>query len=148
MEETKEHVEGIGLNQFQAVVNKRRHGGGRKQAGENATEKVAVRLSEGVFHRRLTGDQKKCAGPAVHYTYGALVGGLYGALVERAKSVRARAGVPYGAALCMLSGEVAVPLLRLSRKPTQYPASTHLLALASHAVYGTTTDPPGDWCGE
>jgi putative membrane protein len=126
------------MNQFQAVVNK--VGPRRKQAGENATEKVAVRLSEGVFKHRLTGDQKKWAGPAVHYTYGALVGGLYGALAERAKPLRARAGVPYGAALCMLGGEVAVPLLRLSTKPTQYPASTHALALASHAVYGTTTD--------
>ena len=138
-------VAAYAMNRFQTVgskITQSRNGGGCKQLGEgeNATGKVAERVSEGIFHHRLTNGQKKWAGPAVHYTYGALVGGLYGALAERAKPVRALAGVPYGAALWFLGDEVAVPALRLSKSPKQYPASTHALALASHAVYATTTD--------
>jgi hypothetical protein len=35
---------------------------------------------------------------------------------------------------------VAVPALGLSKKPTESPAAVHAYALASHAVYGLTTD--------
>jgi putative membrane protein len=133
------------MNQFAALGSKiaqSRKGGKRKQQGENedATMKLAERVSEGVFHHRLTGREKKWAGPVVHYTYGALAGGLYGALAERRRPVGALAGLPYGAALWLLGDEVAVPLFRLSKSPTQYSVSTHAWALASHAVYGTTAD--------
>jgi len=125
------------MNQFQAVVSRK-----RKEQGEdeNATVKAAERLSKSVFGRRLRREQKKTAGSAVHYTYGALVGGLYGALAERSKPVRKLAGIPYGAALWLLGDELAVPLLRLSKAPTEYPASNHAMALASHFVYGATAD--------
>jgi len=33
-----------------------------------------------------------------------------------------------------------VPLLGLSKAPTAYPVSTHVYALASHFVYGITTE--------
>jgi hypothetical protein len=36
--------------------------------------------------------------------------------------------------------EGAVALLGLSKGPTQYPLSTHVYALASHFVYGVTTE--------
>ena len=36
--------------------------------------------------------------------------------------------------------EGAVPILGLSKGPTQYPLSTHVYALASHFVYGLTTE--------
>jgi putative membrane protein len=36
--------------------------------------------------------------------------------------------------------EIGVPALGLSGPPTQYPLSVHLYALASHLVYGFTTE--------
>jgi putative membrane protein len=36
--------------------------------------------------------------------------------------------------------ETAVPVLGLSKPPTDYPASTHVYALASHLVYGLTAE--------
>jgi uncharacterized membrane protein YagU involved in acid resistance len=125
------------MNRFQAAVSPKRK---RREEEENATVKAAERLSETVFHHRLSRDQKKRAGSVVHYAYGALVGGLYGALAERSKPVRKLAGIPYGAALWLLGDEVAVPLLRLSKGPSEYPVSNHAMALASHFVYGATTD--------
>ena len=124
------------MDQFQAAINKRK----RKEQGDDATAKVAGRISEGVFRHQLTNNQKRWAAPAVHYIYGALVGGLYGALAERRTPVRALAGVPYGAAVWLLGDEVAMPLLQLSKGPRKYPIANHARALASHVVYGATTD--------
>src|SRR5258706_1214533 len=127
-------VAAYAMNRFQTVgskITQSRNGGGCKQLGEgeNATGKVAERVSEGIFHHRLSNGQKKWAGPAVHYTYGALVGGLYGALAERARPVRALAGVPYGAALWFLGDEVAVPALRLFQGAQPHPPSNHCPSL-------------------
>jgi putative membrane protein len=133
------------MNQFQAVAGKiaqAGRNGKRRQSGEDedATQMLAERIAKGVLHRPLNSRQKRWAGPLVHYTYGALVGSLYGAMAERRIPVRALAGVPYGTALWLLGDEVGVPALHLSKGPAQHPVSTHAMALASHVVYGTTTD--------
>jgi len=125
------------MNQFQALTSRKRKA---QRDDQNPTVKAAERISKGVLHRRLPRDRKKQAGAAVHYAYGALAGGLYGALAERSKPVRKLAGILYGAVLWLLGDEVAVPLLRLSKAPTEYPVSNHAMALASHVVYGATTD--------
>jgi uncharacterized membrane protein YagU involved in acid resistance len=40
----------------------------------------------------------------------------------------------------LVADEVTVPLLGLSKGPSQYPLSTHLYAFASHLVYGMTAE--------
>ena len=50
------------------------------------------------------------------------------------------AGLPFGAAFWLLADETAVPLLGLSKGPTEYPLSTYAYALASHLVYGLTAE--------
>jgi putative membrane protein len=113
--------------------------GGEEQA-DDATVKTASAISEGVFGHELTKGEKKIAGPAVHYAFGASVGGLYGAVAELAPEATAGAGLPFGAAFWLLADETAVPLLGLSKGPTEYPLSTHVYALASHLVYGLTAE--------
>jgi putative membrane protein len=54
--------------------------------------------------------------------------------------VTSGAGLPFGAAFWLLADEVSVPLLGLSKGPTEYPVSTHVYALASHLVYGVTAE--------
>jgi uncharacterized membrane protein YagU involved in acid resistance len=68
------------------------------------------------------------------------MGGVYGALTELSPKVASGAGMPFGAALWLAADEVAVPALGLSKKPTESPAPIHAYALASHLVYGLTTD--------
>ena len=114
-------------------------GGGEEQA-DDATVKTASAISEGVFGHELTKSEKKVAGPAVHYAFGASVGGLYGAAAELAPEATAGAGLPFGAAFWLLADETAVPLLGLSKGPTDYPLSTHVYSLASHLVYGLTAE--------
>jgi uncharacterized membrane protein YagU involved in acid resistance len=102
--------------------------------------KTADRISELVQGRHLTKDEKKKAGPVVHYAFGALLGAVYGASVEMNPAANALAGVPFGAILFAAANEMALPVLGLSDKPAAYPLSTHLYGLVSHAVYGVTTE--------
>jgi len=76
----------------------------------------------------------------VHYAFGTLVGGLYGAAAEKNASVAAGAGLPFGTAFWLVADETVVPLLRLSGPPGRYPLSLHVYALASHLVFGWTAE--------
>jgi uncharacterized membrane protein YagU involved in acid resistance len=80
------------------------------------------------------------AGPAVHYAYGTLVGGLYGAVAEVWPLAGAGFGAMYGMTLWLLGDEAAVPAFRLGPLPTDIPARKHADYLATHIVYGVTLD--------
>ena len=111
-----------------------------EESQDNATVKAAAAISEGLFEHKLTGAEKKLAGPAVHYAVGATSGIVYGIASEFLPEVTIGFGLPYGTAFWLVVDEGAVPLLRLSKPPTAYPASTHIYALASHLVFGATTE--------
>ncbi len=138
------------MNQFQALLSKlaespQQSSQPQQQAQQSdmdkpATLKMAEKVARAVLHRELRPDEEKIAEPLVHYVYGTAWGGIYGALAE-AEPVTAKAiGLPFGAALWLAGDEIAVPAFGLSKGPTEYPVSSHLQALASHAVYGVTTD--------
>lgn len=158
-------VASLVMNQFQQALQKlmegeeRGHGAQSMQQGaprhgagemlrergvdssdDDAAERTASAISVGVFDRALTESEKETAGTAVHYAFGTGTGALYGAAVELAPALTAGAGVPFGAAVWLAADEGLVPLLGLSKSPTEYPLSTHLYALASHFVYGLTTE--------
>jgi len=150
------------MNQFQAAWSRltegfeKSHGAQSMQPGEggdpdqtpnqnkedqdDATVKTAKAISEHVFGHTLKESEKHAAGAAVHYAFGTATGGLYGALAELAPEVTTGAGIPFGAVFWAVADETAVPLLGLSKGPTEYPISTHVYALASHLVYGVTTE--------
>lgn len=114
-------------------------GSERKQA-EPATVKAAEALSAGLVHRPLTDAQKKLAGPVMHYMMGMMTGAAYGALCESDDRASTGGGSVYGATVWGVADNIAVPALGLSKSPAAYPASTHMYALASHLVYGVTTE--------
>ena len=107
---------------------------------DDATVETAKVISRGVLGHELKKSEKETAGAVVHYAFGAVSGGLYGALAEVAPQVTMGAGIPFGAAFWLLADEVTVPLLGLSKGPAEYPVSTHAYALASHLVYGLTAE--------
>jgi putative membrane protein len=140
------------MNEVHLVVNKARNQqrAGRKHQGsggqnkpedsEPATVQAAEAISRGLAGHELTESEKQVAGPAVHYAFGALNGALYGAIAEFSPSARVGAGALFGAGLWLAADELAVPAFGLAKAPTEYPASTHAEALASHLVYGLTTE--------
>ena len=107
---------------------------------DDATVETAKVISRNVFGHELQEHEKKPAGAAVHYAFGTATGGLYGALAEVTPQVTTAAGLPFGAVFWLLADEISVPLLGLSKGPTEYPPSTHAYALASHLVYGVTAE--------
>ncbi len=113
---------------------------GESEKQEPATIKVAEAISENVFHHELSKGEKKIAGPSVHYAMGATSGAIYGVVSELVPFVTVGAGLPFGAAVWLTADEAALPALGFSKSPTEYPLSTHAYALASHFVYGLTTD--------
>jgi hypothetical protein len=153
------------MNEFQALLSRlagdeeRSHGAQSLQQGspgrgvgrelrergsdhedDDAPERLANAVSVGLFDRELTKGEKEKAGTALHYAYGTSWGALSGAAAEIAPGVTAGAGLPFGAAVWVTADEGVVPLLGLSKKPTEYPLSIHAYALASHLVYGLTTE--------
>ena len=108
--------------------------------GEDATVKTAQAISRNLFQHELEENEKRIAGPIVHYGYGALTGGLYGAVSEVWRGVRVGYGMGYGTALFLLGDEVAVPALGLGAQPQETPADKHADALAAHLCYGLTLE--------
>ena len=147
------------MNQFQAALTRmaegkeKPHGAQSMQPSEgskgeqaqdtaeqdDATVETAKAISN-VFGHELQESEKEPAGAAVHYAFGTLSGGLYGALAEVTPQVTTAGGLPFGAGFWLLADEISVPLLGLAKAPTEYPVSTHAYALASHLVYGVTAE--------
>jgi uncharacterized membrane protein YagU involved in acid resistance len=141
------------MNQFQTLWTKaseqvsgktdppEQHEQDRVEAeAEDATMRAADGVSRSLFHRTLTKEEKKKAGPMVHYAFGSAMGALYGAAAEMFPDVTRGFGTGFGAALFAVADEIAVPAFGLSGKPTKAQFSSHLYGLASHLVYGATTE--------
>ena len=111
-----------------------------EETQDDATVRAASTLSEGVFGHKLTPDEKKIAGPAVHYAVGATGGLVYGVAAELAPEITEGVGLPYGAAFWLVVDEGLVPLLGFAKGPGEYPLSAHAYALASHLVFGATAE--------
>lgn len=153
------------MNAFQALWSRltvevaRSHGGQSLQQGspqkgiarylrargsdneqDDATERFASALSEGMLHRRLTEREKDIVGTLSHYGFGIGTGALYGLAAELVPGITMAAGLPFGAFVWLAADEGIVPALGLSKSLTQYPLRTHAHALASHLVFGVTAE--------
>ena len=107
---------------------------------ESSTVKAAEMISENAFDHQLTKEEKEYAGPAMHYAMGGTSGAIYGAVNEMMPVVHMAAGLPFGAAVWVVADDIVLPALGLKKPPTEYPLSEHAYALASHFVYGLTTE--------
>jgi len=158
-------VASVVMNKFQAALGKRitgverSHGAQSLQSGsprqgigqnlqergsdepqDDAAMRLANAISVGLSGHELTRGEKHTGGTALHYAYGVSMGALYGAAAELAPVVAAGAGLPYGVSIWVVADEGIVPALGLSKQSSEYPLSVHAYALASHAVYGLTTE--------
>jgi uncharacterized membrane protein YagU involved in acid resistance len=130
------------MTQFQSLLSRALEGDPdpHKGEGEDATVKTAERISSGLIGHELSAEEKKSAGPVVHYAYGTGIGAVYGGLAQKYEATKTGFGSAYGAAAWALGDEVAVPALRLGKKPADTPISKQLQMLAAHVVYGVTLE--------
>ena len=77
---------------------------------------------------------------AIHWTFGALTGSAYGALVEVAPEASRGYGVPFGAALFTLTHGTALPLLGLEGGPFKVPLGRQANELTTHFFYSVAAD--------
>ncbi len=158
-------VASVAMNQFQKLLSKLtnsdershgaqslqqgspQHGIGRKleklgkdEPEDDAAGRLANAVSVGISGRELTEKEKEVGGTALHYAYGISMGAVYGAAAEILPETTIGGGMPFGALIWLGADEGVVPLLGLSKAPTEYPLSIHASALASHLVYGLTAE--------
>src|SRR5215472_258337 len=103
------------MPQFQSLLSRALgQTGPHEGQGEDATVKTARKISSAVGHE-LSEEEKKMAGPLVHYAYGTGIGALYGGLAQKHEAMASGFGAAYGAAAWALGDEVAAPALGLSK---------------------------------
>jgi putative membrane protein len=108
---------------------------------EDATMKAADAIVATVTGgKHLSFEEKQKGGPVVHYAFGALMGGVYGALAEYSPKARAGFGTGFGTALFAGADLVAVPALHLSGSSADAPVSTLATPFAAHLVYGAISE--------
>ena len=110
--------------------------GKHHEEGESSTAATGREVYEAVAGEKPSEETKAELSYAVHWGYGAAMGGLYGALRGDEDSLDPLGGLGFGAALWALGDELAVPLLGLSKGATGYPPAQHAHRLGAHLVYG------------
>ena len=114
--------------------------GEQAQEGEPATVKAANRVAQKSTGEPVPEAHKDTAGEAVHYGFGALLGGLYGAAGAVAPRVRTGFGTVFGAGVWAIADEIAVPAANLSKPPQEMPQSQHVYSIVSHLLFGAVLE--------
>lgn len=115
-------------------------GSGNGEEDEPTTVKAADMLSETATGKPVPEPYEEPAGSAVHYGFGAFLGGLYGALGEFLPGVRAGYGTVYGVGVAVVADEALVPAAGLAPPSQDVPAQTHGYAIVSHLVFGAALE--------
>jgi putative membrane protein len=124
------------------AADERRSGEQRASHDEedSATLRVARAVSRTAVGHDLPEGSESAAANAVHFGFGAVNGGWYGAMAEVWPMITGARGMLFGTLVWAGADEVAMPALGLSASPARYPLSTHAESLATHLVYGVATD--------
>jgi len=105
---------------------------------QNSNELAAQTIAHGILGRPLTHSELSMAAAAVHFSFGAAVGAVYGAYVHNRSAMPS--GVALGIALWLAADEIAMPVLGLSHSTADRPAEAHVQSLVSHLVYGVVAE--------
>jgi uncharacterized membrane protein YagU involved in acid resistance len=107
---------------------------------EDSTVKTASAVSQKIFHHELTPQQKKIAGPAMHYGFGASIATFYGAAVEVLPVLGTGLGMPFGAAVWLGAHVITVPALGLAEPVTRSTPLREAVEFGAHMVYGAVVE--------
>jgi len=131
--ESSGHVEPQPLDSISLI-------GKQYQEGESSTAALGR-----IAYRALTGQEaqsqetKTTLSYLVHWIYGMLQGGIYGAIRAAAGFPDIRGGLAFATGLWLFGDELTVPLLGLQGGPTSVPPRQHANRLGAHLAYGFGT---------
>jgi hypothetical protein len=117
--------------------------GQQHQEDESSTAALGRMIYHAVTGKEPESEEtKEQLSNLVHWGYGLLQGGLYGAM--RAGNGHSRGldllgGAVHATGLWLLGDETAVPLLGLQKGPTAVRPVTHINRYGAHLAYGLTT---------
>jgi len=112
--------------------------GRQHKRDESSTAAVGRLAYEAVTGGEPSGDQEETLSNAVHWGFGTLQGGLYGAARAGSGWPDLMGGAAFGTLVWLSADELGVPILGLSEGPTAYPAAQHAHRLGAHLAYGVT----------
>ena len=129
-------------NAVQKAQNKSPKSEEEKQGemNEQSTVKLADKISQSVTDREIPQEQKQTAGNTVHYAFGTLMGGVYGALASSLNKAPLGTGILFGIGLWLAADEFVLPYLGLSKRPQERDLKEHAYQASAHAVYGLCLD--------
>ncbi len=107
--------------------------------GEGSTEAIGRLAYEAVANKEPTKKTRATLSNTVHWSYGLLNGGLYGAMRGGSGLLDIPGGLAFGAGLWLFGSELAIPLLGLSEGPTTQSLASHAYGLGAHFAYGLAT---------
>src|SRR5437016_5592090 len=111
--------------------------GQQHEEGESSTAAMGRILNEAATGKEPGKETKSTLSNLVHWTYGMLVGGVYGAVRGGSAGIPdAPGGLAYGTGLWLFGSELTVPLLGLSEGPTATTPESHAYGLGAHFAYG------------
>jgi len=131
-------IASFAMNRFHSLFQKVESSSAVTQ--EDSTAKAASAVSQKIFQHELTPQEKKIAGPAMHYAFGASVASLYGAAVEVLPVLRTGWGLPFGVAVWLGAHVITVPALGLSEPVTKSTPRREAVEFGAHLVYGAVVE--------
>ncbi|MGC2402139.1 MAG: DUF1440 domain-containing protein [Acidobacteriaceae bacterium] len=93
-----------------------------------------------ISDRPLSEKEEEVSVRAIHWSFGALVGGVYGAVAEYQPAVTGRLGANFGLTLCGFTHASTLPLMGLTERPEDQPMREHASEVVTHAIYGIATE--------
>ena len=83
----------------------------------------------------LSRAEEENGGPIVHYAFGALAGGFYGALAEYSSTVTSGFGTSFGGALFRTTDSLAIPALNLAPSLSDQPGGRGVALRGPHCLW-------------
>jgi len=105
-----------------------------------ATENAADAVAETLAGKSAKPKARKSLANAIHYTTGAVLGGLYGVGSGLVPALTWGSGTVFAGAVWAVGDELAVSGLGLGPTPAETDPKDHAFGLASHIVFGLTLD--------
>jgi putative membrane protein len=106
----------------------------------SATQDAAYHLSGTLTGHVASPTGRKILGNVIHYTTGAVLGGVYGLISGVFPTLTFGKGTAFGTAVWATADEIAVPLVGLGPPLGRTDAVDHAYGLASHLIFGLTLD--------
>ena len=101
---------------------------------------LADRGARATVGHNLSDRGRSVATYGIHYTFGPIVAGLYGAVAEAWPFARVGGGLGFAFVLWLLTHESTLPALGLNAPPMPGHGREHASELMTHGLYAVTTE--------